>query len=305
MTAQTALVTTQNTPDMRAIDLAPLSDRTKAQYKRALIRFIDKGLSVFSADDLIGHATTIPASERSFLKAAIKLLVKDKEMALKGSATPANVVAIQAAVYRFEAVNDAIKVKASTGTRAHRWLTPLQVKELTATCSDRTMIGRRDFVVLGLMLAAGLRREEVVSIRFCDVISQGDRRVLNVTGKGDKSRVIPINKVLASRIDVWFLETDSSDDDLIARSIDKGGRLGDSLSGQGVLDIVRKHGQMIGIDDLDPHDLRRSFAQIGYENGVPLTQVSKLLGHADIKTTQRYLNSELDLSVTASDFIPL
>lgn len=39
--------------------------------------------------------------------------------------------------------------------------------------------------------------------------------------------------------------------------------------------------------------------------GVPLTQLSKLLGHADIATTQRYLNLDLDLETTASDFIPL
>jgi integrase len=62
---------------------------------------------------------------------------------------------------------------------------------------------------------------------------------------------------------------------------------------------------MIGREDLEPHDLQRTFAQWGYEAGVSLTQISTLLGHANLETTPRYLNLELDLAVTASDFIPL
>jgi integrase len=63
-------------------------------------------------------------------------------------------------------------------------------------------------------------------------------------------------------------------------------------------------GKMIGKPELQPHDLRRTYAQLGYEAGVPVTQISRLLGHASIATTQRYLNLALDLQVTASDFVP-
>ena len=62
---------------------------------------------------------------------------------------------------------------------------------------------------------------------------------------------------------------------------------------------------MIGKPELDPHDLRRTYAQLGYEAGIPLTQLSKLLGHSNITTTQKYLNLDLDLENTVSDFIPL
>ena len=72
-----------------------------------------------------------------------------------------------------------------------------------------------------------------------------------------------------------------------------------------IFQIVRKHCAKIGMPKLDPHDLRRTFAQIGYEAGVPITQISKQLGHSSIKTTQRYLNMDLDLVTTISDFIPL
>jgi len=52
------------------------------------------------------------------------------------------------------------------------------------------------------------------------------------------------------------------------------------------------------------HDLRRSYAQLGFDAGVPITQISILLGRSNVVVTQRYLNLELDLAVTASDFVP-
>jgi integrase len=63
-------------------------------------------------------------------------------------------------------------------------------------------------------------------------------------------------------------------------------------------------GNLIGKDDQRPHDLRPTYAQLGYEPGVPITQIGRLLGHVSTETTQRYLNLELDLESTVSDFIP-
>jgi site-specific recombinase XerC len=61
---------------------------------------------------------------------------------------------------------------------------------------------------------------------------------------------------------------------------------------------------MIGLPELAAHDLRRTYAQLGFDAGVPTTQMSKPLGHSSVETTQRYLNLDLDLEVTASDFVP-
>ena len=62
---------------------------------------------------------------------------------------------------------------------------------------------------------------------------------------------------------------------------------------------------MIGLLELAPHDLRRTSAQLGYEADVPITQISVLLGHSSVATTQKYLNLALDVETTVSDFIPL
>ena len=112
---------------------------------------------------------------------------------------------------------------------------------------------------------------------------------------------MPINDRLAAAIDDWESVVGGG---YIARSISKGGEISDSLSAIGVFHIVRAAGEAIGKPSLAPHDLRRTYAQLGYEAGVPVTQISRLLGHASVATTQRYLNLDLDLKTTVSDFIP-
>ena len=112
---------------------------------------------------------------------------------------------------------------------------------------------------------------------------------------------MPINDKLATAIDDWQTVVGGG---YIARSISKGGVVGDSLSAIGVFHLVRAAGEAIGKPSLAPHDLRRTYAQLGYEAGVPVTQISRLLGHASVATAQRYLNLDLDLKATVSDFIP-
>ena len=104
-------------------------------------------------------------------------------------------------------------------------------------------------------------------------------------------------------IDTW--SSAAGGQGLVLRSVGKGGAIGPGLSPVGLFNIVRKYGRLLDKPQLAPHDLRRTYAQIGYENGVPITQISKLLGHSSITTTQRYLNLDLDLETTISDFVPL
>ena len=72
----------------------------------------------------------------------------------------------------------------------------------------------------------------------------------------------------------------------------------------GLLNIVRKHCELIGKPELQPYDLRHTYAELDRRAGVPILQISKLLGHASIEPTQEYLNIELDLETTISDFVP-
>ena len=264
------------------------------------------GLFSLLAINLSAFAADLPKSTRSFLKAAVKLWGDEIALRAKAGATPENIKAVQATVYRVEALNEAIQIEASKGQKAHTWLTQAEVKRLLDSCDTTTLLGQRDRLVLGLLVGAGLRREELTGLTFEGVVLQSVagkfRTVLNVRGKGAKDRVIPINDKLAAALDSWGAFVGSRG--FVARSITKGGEVNGRLSATSIFGIVRAAGAAIGMPDLAPHDLRRTFAQLGYEAGVPITQISKLLGHSSVTTTHRYLNLDLDLETTVSDFIP-
>ena len=129
--------------------------------------------------------------------------------------------------------------------------------------------------------------------------------MLNIGGKGAKNRVVPISETLAKWLDEWKITLRTRVGGRVARSVTRGGRLGHSIDAANIFRLVAKAGREIGKPELAPNDLRRTYAQLGYEAGVPITQISKLLGHASVATTQRYLSLEPDLDITVSDFIPL
>jgi integrase len=283
-----------------------LQATTKAQYRKAITNYLATGQRLTDVDALTIHAATLSKSSRAFLKAAVRLWGEDVAQKAKAGATPETVAAVQATVFRIEALNEAIRVPATKGVKAHSWLTQSEVKQLLDMCNIKTIQGQRDRVILGLLVGAGLRREELVNLTFGDVVilsADGKARtVLNIRGKGSKDRPVPISDRLATALDAWGALVGSSG--YITRSISKGGAIGESISAIGIFEIVAKVGAIIGKPKLAPHDLRRTYAQLGYEAGVPITQISKLLGHANMATTQRYLNLDLDLSTTVSDFIP-
>jgi len=289
-----------------AIETDPdLQESTKHQYSKAVRNYVEAGHALTDADALAGYALEVGSSTRSFLSAAVTKLAKRIALEAKSRATPDNVAAVQATVYRAEALQKAITTERPKGRRAHTWLNQAQVKSLLDTCGDG-ITGQRDRLVIGLLTAAGLRRQEAADLRFEDVkllpIRGKMRTVLSVRGKGAKDRVVPISDRLANALDAWAAVVGGSG--RVVRSLGRARELGEGMSTTAIYDLVRKRGAMIGKPDLQPHDLRRSFAQLGYEAGVPITQISTLLGHADLSTTQRYLNLEIDLESTISDFIP-
>ena len=110
------------------------------------------------------------------------------------------------------------------------------------------------------------------------------RDVLEVKGKGAKDRVIPISRLLADRLQEW---RDIVSGGLVARSLGMKKELGESMSSVAVFLIVRRYGKLIDTPKLSPHDLRRTYAHLGYDAGVPITQIKELLGHASVATTQK------------------
>lgn len=294
---------TKETAVLNVIASSSLADSTKAKYGRVIEDYLEDGNKLTDVGHLRAYASQLSNSRKAHLKAAVKLWSNAMIDHVKSIATPDNLAAVDASIHRFQALQTAVTVKTAKGEKLHVWLSRPQVQQLL----DATGNNARDRLALSLLVGAGLRRDEAVNLRFDHVVMQPTngrmRTVLQVTGKGAKDRAIPISEKLAALIDSWTAV--SGGNGLVLRSVSKGGELGGSLSSVALFQIVRRYGRQIGKPKLAPHDLRRSYAQIGYEAGVPVTQISRLLGHSSIATTQRYLNLELDLETTVSDFVPL
>lgn len=318
MTNQIALTTRTGLTDVLSIiAMSALAESTKTKYTRAIERYFQEtGSDLTDVEALVRHAQTLPKSGKAFLKAALKLWTARMAVHLQGLSDPTADLSevfelnqrIQAALYKFNAMNEAIQIKQTTGTKTHIWLSQVEADKLRKSCSGEDDRGVRDRAVLGLMTGAGLRCAEASQARFDDLVMvpiDGEiRTAINVTGKGAKDRTIPLSGELAAIIERWGARIGAKRG-RIARAIAPDGRIRKSMSTVAIFDMVRKHGEVIGRPELAPHDLRRTFAQLAYEAGIPVTQISVLLGHASVATTQRYLNLSIDYKRTASDFIPV
>ncbi len=299
------LTTTGPLDILGLIMASSLADATKLTYTRIVQQYLATGGSLTDVEALRRFAGGLPASRRGHFKSALRLWLHAVELELKAGAAPETVYQVQAAIWRLEAMSQSIKAPPRKGRKLHIWLNQRQVVALLESCSSSTLLGQRDRIVLGLLVGAGLRRRELVNLNFEDralIPRRGAfRTVLQVRGKGAKDRVIPLREELAASLDNWRAQIGPGQ---VARAINQAGQLTRSISAVGVFRVVARAGAAIGRPELAPHDLRRTYAQLGYEAGVPITQISKLLGHASVATTQRYLNLELDLEATIGDFIP-
>jgi integrase/recombinase XerC len=142
----------------------------------------------------------------------------------------------------------------------------------------------RDRALLELFYSSGLRLSELVSLELGDV--DGHDATVRVTGKGAKTRVVPVGRKALEALHAWLKVRGQ-----LARDGERAlfvGRSGRRLGPSGVQGRVRAHGLRHGVAGLHPHQLRHSFASHLLESSGDLRAVQELLGHADISTTQVY-----------------
>jgi site-specific recombinase XerD len=177
-------------------------------------------------------------------------------------------------------------VRGSTVLRG-RALTRGELSALFAACrQDETPAGRRDAAVLALLYGAGLRRAEVVALDL-DAYTPAAGELV-VRGKGNKERLIPITNGTADALDAW-LQVRGAEPGPLVMPVNKGGRiLIRRMTPQAVLVALQKRAGEAKIAHLSPHDLRRSFGTHLLDAGADVFSVQKLMGHANVQTTQRY-----------------
>ena len=146
-------------------------------------------------------------------------------------------------------------------------------------------VAARDRAILELLYGSGLRVSEVAGLTIERV--DLDRGRVNVIGKGDKEREVPLGDPAREAVEAW----------LAVRAVLEPGACGELFTNRrgrpiGPRDIRRLVGRYAGATlsgrRVTPHTLRHSFATHLLEGGADIRAVQEMLGHASVATTQRY-----------------
>ena len=191
------------------------------------------------------------------------------------------------------------------GTRLGNWLTREQAKDLLAVPDRSTLKGKRNHVILALLVGCALRRTELAELEVSTIQLRENRWVLaDLEGKGRRIRTVAIPVWVKKGIDAWQ-EAAGIDKGLLLRSIPKGGKVGERLSDWAVWSVVEQAAKQIGIERFGAHDLRRTCAKLCRKAGGDLEQIKFLLGHSSIQTTERYLGSDQEIAIAVNDSLGL
>jgi integrase len=192
------------------------------------------------------------------------------------------------------------------GTRLGNWLTREQAKELLAVPDRSTLKGKRDYVIIALLVGCALRRRELVALNIEDIqLREGRWVIIDLVGKGGRVRTVAVPIWVKQGINAWITAAKIEDGRLL-RPLSKSGKiLGDVLGDLAVWSVVEQSSKQIGIEHFGAHDLRRTCAKLCRKNGGDLEQIKFLLGHSSIQTTERYLGSEQELATAVNDNLGL
>jgi site-specific recombinase XerD len=192
-----------------------------------------------------------------------------------------------------------------SGVRTGRWLTRNQAQQLLTFPNRSKNRGKRDLVVLAMLIGCGLRREELASLRYEHVEERDERWIIaDLLGKGNRVRTIAMPGWAKLVLDDWSAAMGAAAGPVLRRVNKCDVISNQTLTAQSVRFIVKAYGQRLGLN-LAPHDLRRTFAKLARRGGAALEQIQLALGHGSLVVTERYLGSRLDLKNAPADHLGL
>ncbi len=155
-----------------------------------------------------------------------------------------------------------------------------------------TKTGIRDRAVLEVFYSTGIRLNELCSLTIYDADLQGKMLRIN-QGKGRKDRVVPLGRhairflrEYISKIRPHFTKKNRKSRVFFVN------QLGQPLSKQVVSIMIRTSARGAGLKkQVSAHSLRHTFASQLVKNGADVVAVQKMMGHADLKTTQGYIKT--------------
>jgi len=160
---------------------------------------------------------------------------------------------------------------------------------------DSNAMALRDRALVELLYSTGSRISEILDLKVGNLDRSEDALFVRVTGKGSKTRVVPVGSFAASALDQYLVrlrptlaKTRRVEEIFLNQ---RGGR----LSRQSAWQIISEAAHELEIrEDVSPHSLRHSFATHLLDGGADIRVVQELLGHSSVTTTQIYTLVTID-----------
>lgn len=161
------------------------------------------------------------------------------------------------------------------------YLTLDEVERLLAQPATGSLKGDRDKAMLEVLYSSGLRVSEICTLGIFDV----DDTYVRVKGKGNKERLVPIGSKALAAIDTYLsYPRQENDPELLFLT-----RTAKPMDRVTVWKLVKEYAKQAGISkNISPHTLRHSFATHLLDHGADLRVIQDMLGHANIRSTDRY-----------------
>lgn len=163
----------------------------------------------------------------------------------------------------------------------------------------------REKAIVEMLLSTGCRVSELANIKTADI----DGKEIRILGKGEKYRNVYLNAKAIVALEKYIAERKDNNQYLFPRMADKCRSMGEMrkykenwfthadmvddlrhMDNSTIENICRNLGKRAGIDNVHPHRFRRTCATTALRKGMPIEQVSKMLGHEELSTTQIYLD---------------
>lgn len=165
----------------------------------------------------------------------------------------------------------------------------LSVKEVETILDSvdlKAQFGKRNRAILEVLYGCGLRVSEAANLRISHI--HLDEGFVDVIGKGNKQRLVPLGEVAADAIRAYLedrpVPASAAYEDFLFLN-----RFGKPISRVSLFNLVKDQAMAAGVQkEISPHTFRHSFATHLIENGADLRIVQEMLGHESILTTEIY-----------------
>ena len=176
-------------------------------------------------------------------------------------------------------------------------LTDKEVNQLIRSIDINKKSGHLHKAILAVMFSTGIRKSELINLKFADYREHQGFRILQFFGKGEKVCRVPVHPAACASLDQYILwmkdnnRSHSPNDWLFQPTVNRKNpdNLNKRLSPTSIDYIIKLHCKKAGITtDISPHSARATVIGSLLEDGEDLYKVAQLVNHASTKTTQMY-----------------